>query len=75
LEPFSLELPFELFYTPENIDKSRYPDIRDAMDSLILVSAIVENVDALISGDLDFTRLKIKRPEILTPKGFEDKYR
>jgi putative PIN family toxin of toxin-antitoxin system len=74
LEPFLRELPFELVYTPGNIDKSQYPDIRDAKDLPILVSAIIEDVDVLISGDADFASLEVEHPEILTPKVFVDKY-
>jgi putative PIN family toxin of toxin-antitoxin system len=74
LEAFLRELPFELVYTPENIDKSQYPDIRDAKDLPILASAVLEDVDVLISGDADFAPLEMEHPEILTPKGFVDKY-
>lgn len=74
LEFFLRELPFELVYTPEKIDKSKYPDIRDAKDLPILVSAIIEDVDVLISGDADFAPLELEHPEILTPKGFVEKY-
>ena len=74
LEPFFRELPFELVYTPENIDQSKYPDIRDSKDLPILVSAIVEDVDILISGDGDFAPLDMERPEILTPSSYVKKY-
>jgi predicted nucleic acid-binding protein len=74
LEPFLRELPFELVYTPEKIDKSEYPDIRDIKDLPVLVAAIVEDVDILISGDADFAPLAMEHPEILTPKEFVDKY-
>jgi predicted nucleic acid-binding protein len=74
LEPFLRELPFELVYTPEKIDKSKYPDIRDIKDLPVLVSAIIEDVDILISCDADFAPLETEHPEILTPKGFVDKY-
>jgi putative PIN family toxin of toxin-antitoxin system len=74
LESFFRELPFELVYTPEKIDKSKYPDIRDEKDLPILVSAIIEDVDVLISGDTDFAPLDMERPEILTPKYFVEKY-
>jgi predicted nucleic acid-binding protein len=74
LEAFLRELPFELVYTPEKIDKSKYPGIRDAKDLPILVSAIVEDVDVLISGDADFAPLEMKHPEILTPKSFVERY-
>jgi len=74
LEPFFRELPFELVYTPEKIDRTRYPDIRDLKDLPILVSAIVEDVDILISGDRDFAPLDMERPEILTPSSYVKKY-
>ena len=74
LESFLRELPYELIYTPEKIDKSKYPDIRDLKDLPILVSAIIEDVDVLISGDADFAPLEMKHPEVLTPKGFLEKY-
>jgi len=74
LEPFFWELPFELVYTPEKIDQSKYPGIRDLKDLPILVSAIVEDVDVLISGDADFAPLDMERPEILTPSSYVKKY-
>ena len=74
LEAFFRELPFELVYTPEKIDQARYPDIRDLKDLPILVSAIVGDVDVLISGDGDFAPLDMERPEILKPKNYVEKY-
>ena len=74
LEPFFRELPFELVYTPEKIDKTKYPGIRDEKDLPILVSAIIEDVDILISNDDDFAPLDLEHPEILTPKDFVEKY-
>ena len=74
LESFFRELTFELVYTPEKIDQSKYPDIRDLKDLPILVSAIAEDVDVLISGDGDFAPLDMERPEILTPSAYVKKY-
>ncbi|MCL2351350.1 MAG: PIN domain-containing protein [Firmicutes bacterium] len=74
LESFLRELPYELVYSPERIDKSKFPDICDAKDLPVLVSAIIEDVDVLISGDVDFAPIKIEYPEILTPKNFVAKY-
>ena len=74
LESFLTKLPYELVYTPEEIDKSKYPDIRDIKDLPVLVSAILEDVDVLLSGDADFAPLDMKHPEILTPRGFVEKY-
>ena len=73
-ESFLRELPYELVYTPEKIDKSKYPPIRDIKDLPILVSAIIEDVDILLTNDFDFTSLDIETPEILTPKNFLEKY-
>jgi len=74
LESFLRELPFVLTRTPDIIDKSEYPPIRDTKDLPILVSALRENVDILLSGDADFTSVDIERPEVLTPKKFLEKY-
>ena len=74
LELFLRELPFELVYTPEKIDKLKYPDIRDVKDLPVLVSAIIDDVDILISGDADFAPLEMEHPEILTPRDFVEKY-
>ena len=74
LESFLRELPYELVYTPEKIDKSKYPPIRDIKDLPILVSAMIDDVDILLTNDIDFTSLEIEKPEILTPKDFLEKY-
>ena len=74
IESFLRELPFELVYTPDKIDKAKYPDIRDAKDLPVLVSAITEDVDVLISGDADFAPLEMIHHEIVTPKTFVEKY-
>lgn len=74
LESFLRELPFELVYTPEKINIANYPDIRDIKDLPVLVSAINEDVDILLSGDADFAPLNMKHPEILTPREFVDRY-
>ena len=74
VERFLRELPFELTYTPGKIDPSEYPDIRDTKDLPILVTAINEDVDVLLSGDDDFAPLDMERPETLTPRKFMEKY-
>ena len=74
LENFLRELPFELAYTLEKIDESKYPEIRDVKDLPVLVSALHEDVDVLLSGDTDFAPLDMKRPEILTPRAFVETY-
>lgn len=74
LDRFIQRLPFFLAYTPEGIDAEKCPEIRDKKDLLILVTAILEDVDVLITGGADFAAVEIERPEILTPAGFLEKY-
>jgi predicted nucleic acid-binding protein len=61
-------------FTRRRIDKSKYPEIRDIKDLPILVSAIIEDVDVLISGDADFAPIEMEHPEIVTPSCFVEKY-
>ena len=74
VEQFLRELPFELTYTPDTIIQAEHPGIRDAKDLPILVTAINEDVDVLVSGDNDFAPLDLERPEVLTPRAFIEKY-
>jgi len=37
-------------------------------------TAIKEDVDVLITGDKDFSKIDVERPEILTPAQFLEKY-
>lgn len=41
---------------------------------MVLHTAIVADVDILVTGDKDFTDIEIDRPEILTLKEFLEKY-
>lgn len=61
-------------YTPEHFNKADYPDMRDVFDLPILISAILEDVDLLITGDKDFKAVDIEKPEILTPTEYLEKY-
>ena len=69
LETFS----FEFVYSPKIVDKKLF-EIRDNEDYLILHTAIVENVDILITGDKDFENIEINNLEILKPSEFLNKY-
>ncbi len=69
-----MELPFEYVYTAERIDANKFPDIRDRKDLPVLVSAIAEDVDVLITGDKDFSDVEVEKPEILTPTQFLEKH-
>lgn len=62
-----------MVYTPEYPDKG-LADIRDEKDYPILYSAIVENVDILLTGDADFKAVAIGHPEILSPDELLKKY-
>ncbi len=74
LEHFLSIFPYDLFYTPRSIDTSDYPSIRDKTDLPVLVSAILADVDVIITGDCDFHEVDIKRPEVLKPADFISKY-
>lgn len=74
IDEFFQSFPYIMVYTPEFIDTSKYPNIRDKFDLPILVSAISEDVDVLITGDKDFQDIEIEKPEILTPAQFLANY-
>lgn len=69
-----IKLPFELIYTPKTIEKHGMFVIRDVDDEKVLYSAIMADVDILLTGDKDFSDIDIERPEILTPGEFLEKY-
>ena len=73
IDTFLKKLSFELAYTPDNIEGGLF-SIRDPKDYPILYTAIIENVDILISGDKDFKDTDVTHPEILTPQEFLEKY-
>ena len=74
LESFLLKLPFELVYTPQTVNASNLFTIRDADDEKVLYSAIIADVDILLTGDKDFSDVDVEKPEILTPHDFLNKY-
>ena len=69
-----MELPFELVYTPEELDADEFPEMRDVKDFPILATAIIEGVDVFLTGDKDFLVLDVETPEILTMKEFLEQY-
>ena len=73
-EQFLHELPFEYVYTPKKLPKDFTYTIRDPDDTNILYSAILSDVDILISGDKDFDDVEMERPIILKPAEFLFKY-
>lgn len=73
LDKFLNDFPFHLLYSPESIEAKLF-EIRDECDYIILHTAIIENVDILITGDKDFKDVDVEYPEILTPREFLEKY-
>lgn len=70
LDRFLTNLPFEFVYTPDIIDPEKYPALRDNDDVPVLATAILEDVDILLTGDKDFENLGLERPAVLTPARF-----
>ncbi len=68
-----MRINFEYVYTPEEIESDLF-DIRDINDYPVLYTAIIEDVDLLITGDKDFSDIAIDKPEILSPSIFMDRY-
>ncbi|MHB8962064.1 MAG: putative toxin-antitoxin system toxin component, PIN family [Saccharofermentanales bacterium] len=74
IEKFLTVLSFELEYSPEDYEGIPLFEIRDDKDYMVLHSAIIADVDILITGDRDFEDIEIERPEIMTPKEFLERY-
>ena len=49
-------------------------EIRDIKDYPVLYTAMMEDVDILVTGDDDFSDVYVEKPEILTPSRFVEKY-
>jgi len=73
MEKFLGELPYEIFIITE-INKAKFPKIRDIDDMPILANAIESKADILITGDKDFDGIVIKKPKILKPRMYFEKY-
>lgn len=67
------QMSYELVYTPTTMEIGLF-EIRDMKDYPVLYTAIIDNVDVLITGDKDFSDIEIEKPEILTPNEFIEKY-
>lgn len=74
LDEFLRDFPYDLVYSPTNIEKRLF-NIRDDDDYIILHTAIIENVDIFITGDKDFEDVKIDKPEIMNVTEFLKKYK
>lgn len=67
------KMNYEYVYTPDILDETLF-EIRDVKDYPVLYTAILEDVDILVTGDSDFSDVKVERPEILTPAEFVERY-
>lgn len=74
IEKFLTVLSYEMEYSPDNYEGDSLFKIRDDKDYMVLYTAILADVDILITGDKDFKDIEIERPEILTPKEFLERY-
>lgn len=66
-------MSFEYVYTPAKIESGLF-DIRDVKDYPVLYTAIIEDVDVLVTGDKDFTNIDIEKPEIMSPAQFMERF-
>lgn len=66
-------MSYELVYTPRVMDETLF-EIRDPKDYPVLYTAIIEDVDILITGDKDFAEIQVERPEICMPVEFMRRY-
>jgi putative PIN family toxin of toxin-antitoxin system len=71
IEKLLTMMSYEYVYTPENMDENLFT-IRDGKDYPVLYTAMIEDVDILITGDKDFSDIKnkLERPKIVTPAEF-----
>ena len=67
------KMNYEYVYTPDIVDETLF-EIRDVKDYPVLYTAILEDVDILVTGDGDFSDVDIEKPEILTPAEFVEMY-
>jgi len=74
LDRFFVELPYELVYTPKSLVMNEFPTVRDAKDSPILATAIMEGIDVFLTGDKDFLVMDVEEPKIMTMAEFLEKY-
>ncbi len=73
IDTLLVKMDYEYVYTPDILDDIIF-EIRDAKDYPVLYTAIIEDVDILVTGDSDFSDVDVEKPEILTPTEFVEKY-
>ena len=67
------KMNYEYVYTPDILDETLF-EIRDVKDYPVLYTAILEDVDILVTGDNDFSDVDVEKPEILTLTEFVERY-
>ena len=67
IEKLLLMMSYEYVYTPDDMKENLF-SIRDVKDYPVLYTAIIEDIDILITGDRDFEDIIIDKPLIMTPK-------
>ena len=70
LEAFLEETEYELYETPVSLVQADFPYVRDEKDLPILASAILSEVDILLTGDKDFQDIPLKKPLLFTPSKY-----
>ena len=74
VEVFLQKLPYRLTHTPKTDLIVSDFNLRDAADYPILQSALLADVDILLTGDRDFDGVELDRPEIMSPSEFMSAY-
>jgi predicted nucleic acid-binding protein len=74
VEVFLQKLPYRLTHTPRTDLIEADFSLRDAADFPILQSALLADVDILLTGDHDFDDVELDRPEIMSPSEFMSVY-
>jgi putative PIN family toxin of toxin-antitoxin system len=69
IDIFLARLPYEMVYTPQEPQPGLF-DIRDMDDYPVLYSAILEDVDLFVTGDIDFRSVDIEKPRLLLHQNF-----
>lgn len=67
------KMNYEYVYTPDLVDETLF-EIRNVKDYPVLYTAILEDVDIVVTGDGDFSDVNVDKPEILTPAEFVEMY-
>lgn len=73
VDNFLSDLSYDLVYTPHHMQGNLF-EIRDKNDYPVLYTAIIENIDILITGDKDFLDIDIDLPEIMTPADYIERF-